>query len=186
MKIAVFCASANNIDEVFFDTARELGEKIGEKGWHLFYGGTNMGLMKEVAEATIRFGGEVTGIIPECIYKKGVAAKLNHLIIASDMKERKYLLREQADAFIALPGGWGTLEEITEVITLKQLEEHHKPILFLNTQGFYDPFLEFIQTIQKQGFISSAYNHIYQVVEQVEEAFQYLSHYKEELIVAKY
>lgn len=96
-----------------------------------------MGLMKEVAEATIRFGGEVTGIIPECIYKKGVAAKLNHLIIASDMKERKYLLREQADAFIALPGGWGTLEEITEVITLKQLEEHHKPILFLNTAGFF-------------------------------------------------
>ena len=182
MKIAVFCASANNIDEAFFDTARELGEKIGEKGWHLFYGGTDMGLMKEVAEATIRCGGEVTGIIPECIYKKGVAAKLNHLIIAPDMKERKCLLREQADAFIALPGGWGTLE----VITLKQLGEHHKPILFMNTLGFYNPFLEFIQTIQKQGFISSAYNQIYQVIERVEEAFQYLNYYKEESIVTKY
>ena len=77
------------------------------------------------------------------------------------------------------------MEEITEVITLKQLGEHHKPILFMNTLGFYNPFLEFIQTIQKQGFISSAYNQIYQVIERVEEAFQYLNYYKEESIVTK-
>lgn len=131
MRVAVFCASANEVEPCYFREAGRLGKRIGELGWQLIYGGTNIGLMREVADATIRQGGEVTGIIPECIRDRGVAAGgLKQLIVAPDMKERKYLLREHADAFIALPGGWGTLEEITEVITLKQLGQHNKPIVF--------------------------------------------------------
>lgn len=179
MRIAVFCASAEQVDQVYIEDARKLGTRIGELGWHLIYGGTNIGLMKEIAAATIANQGEVTGIIPECIYRRGVGARdLNHLIIAPDMKERKHLLREHADAFIALPGGWGTLEEITEVITLKQLGMHQKPILFLNTAGFYDKLLEFIGIIRQQGFVSTAYDFLYQVVNNVEEAISYLNHYR--------
>ena len=146
MRVAVFCASANEVEPCYFREAGRLGKRIGELGWQLIYGGTNIGLMREVADATIRQGGEVTGIIPECIRDRGVAAGgLKQLIVAPDMKERKHLLREHADAFIALPGGWGTLEEITEVITLKQLGQHNKPIVFLNTAGYYKLFFEFIE-----------------------------------------
>lgn len=187
MKIAVFCASANELEETFFEDARCLGKQIAELGWGLVYGGTNIGLMKAVAQATANSGGKVVGIIPECIYKRGVAAKeLTQLIIASDMKERKQMLREYADAFIALPGGWGTLEEITEVITLKQLGEHNKPIVFLNTAGIYNIFLEFVGKIQKMGFISPAYDQLYKVVDTVEEAIQYIKEYQEEKIKTKY
>ena len=187
MKIAVFCASANNIDSNFFKDAQKLGEQIGKLGWQLIYGGTDQGLMREVALATIEHGGTITGIIPECIYKQGVAAKyLDHLIIASDMKERKHLLRENATAFIALPGGWGTLEEITEVITLKQLGEHQKPIVFVNTDGFYNELMLFIDAIQQKGFVPSAYDKLYQVVDNAEEAILYLSNYVVEKIENKY
>lgn len=187
MKVAVFCASANDVNPVFFEDSRNLGKKIGELGWQLVYGGTNIGLMREVADSTIANGGEVTGIIPECIHRRGVAAtEISQLIVAPDMKERKHLLRENADAFVALPGGWGTLEEISEVITLKQLGEHLKPIVFLNTAGFYDGFLDFIDHIRKQGFVSAAYDHLYYVADSVEEAIQYLREYKSGPTVSKY
>ncbi|MDE6452465.1 MAG: TIGR00730 family Rossman fold protein, partial [Odoribacter sp.] len=132
MKIAVFCASAN-VAPVYMEAAEKLGEYIGKSGWELVYGGTNMGLMDKVARSTMAHGGKVTGIIPACISERGVAAEgVDCLIETVDMKERKALLREHADAFVALPGGWGTLEEISEVITLKQLGEHNKPVVFLN------------------------------------------------------
>ena len=102
------------------------------------------------------------------------------------MKERKQLLREHATAFIALPGGWGTLEEITEVITLKQLGEHQKPIVFVNTDGFYNEFMMFIDAIQQKGFVSSAYDKPYQVVDNAEEAILYLNNYVVEKIENKY
>lgn len=187
MKIAVFCASANDVDRVYFEDARKLGKLIGEWGWQLVYGGTNIGLMREVAEATKQYGGEVTGIIPECISKRGVAASgLDRLIIAPDMKERKYLLREHADAFIAMPGGWGTLEEITEVITLKQLGEHSKPIVFLNTAGFYNGFIDFIANLRGQGFVSPAYDNLYFVSESVEGAIDYIGNCRPDTIASKY
>lgn len=178
MRVAVFCASANEVEPCYFREAGRLGKRIGELGWQLIYGGTNIGLMREVADATIRQGGEVTGIIPECIRDRGVAAGgLKQLIVAPDMKERKHLLREHADAFIALPGGWGTLEEITEVITLKQLGQHNKPIVFLNTAGYYKLFFEFIEHSRKAKFISSAYDHLYYIADAVEPALDYIQKY---------
>lgn len=187
MRVAVFCASANNVSQAFIEDSQDLGKKIGELGWELVYGGTNIGLMREVADSTLANGGEVTGIIPECIHQRGVAATgLSRLIIASDMKERKHMLRENADAFVALPGGWGTLEEITEVITLKQLGEHLKPIVFLNTARFYDGFMNFIDSIGKQGFVSAAYDHLYYVANSVEEVIKYLQDYKVGKVLSKY
>lgn len=187
MNITVFCASAEKIDEVFFEETRKLGKAIGERGWNLVYGGTNMGLMREVAGSVAVNGGSVTGIIPECILERGVAAKdIDRLIVAKDMKERKQLLRDHADAFVALPGGWGTLEEITEVITLKQLGRHSKPVIFLNIKGFYDDFLKFIDRISHEGFISSAYKDVYYVADTIEDMMGYLDSYVPREAVSKY
>lgn len=186
MRIAVFCASAD-VAPVYVEAAGRLGEHIGKCGWELVYGGTNVGLMDVVAKATMNNGGKVTGIIPACISQRGVAAEgLDCLIEAVDMKERKALLREHADAFVALPGGWGTLEEITEVITLKQLGEHTKPIVFLNIAGFYDGLLNFIGDIRKQGFVSSAYDSLYEVLTCADDVIPYLQHYKAVPVARKY
>ncbi len=102
------------------------------------------------------------------------------------MKERKHLLRENADAFVALPGGWGTLEEITEVITLKQLGIHRKPIVFLNTSGFYDTFFRFIESIRMEGFVSGSYDNLYTVVNTAEEVWDYLQNYRISEMELKY
>lgn len=187
MNIGVFCASADHIREEYFNEARKLGEEIARRSWCLVYGGTTCGLMKVTAEAALQNGGKVTGIIPECIADRGVAAQnITSLILVKDMKERKELLRSHSDAFIALPGGWGTLEEITEVITLKQLGIHNKPIVFVNTIGYYDLFFAFIKESGERGFISAAYDDIFTVVGTVEEAIYYISHYQERQIVSKY
>ena len=102
------------------------------------------------------------------------------------MKDRKSMMREKADAFIALPGGWGTLEEITEVITLKQLGIHNKPIIFLNTNDFYEYFFLFINNIRKEGFVSKAYDGLYVVVNTVEEAVEYIENYQAKDFSSKY
>lgn len=187
MRIAVFCASARDVDEVYVSAAARLGKLIGEAGWELVYGGTNVGLMKVVAEATMAAGGKVTGIIPECIHKRGWAAEgLDRLIVAPDMKERKFLLREHSDAFVALPGGWGTLEEITEVVTLKQLGQHGKPIVFLNTAGFYTKLIDFIDTIEKSGFIAPVYKQLYEIVNHPEELMDAIKRSRKREFTGKY
>lgn len=176
MTIAVFGASSDTVNELFFEDAAKLGEEIGKRDWDVIYGGTQIGLMYHVAMNARKFGSRIIGVIPECIKRHGVAAKeLDELIVTSDMKERKQMMRECADAFVALPGGWGTLEEVSEVVTLKQLGCHFKPIVFLNTNGFYDGFLTFLANIQKQGFISKMYDDLYYVAETVEETLEYIA-----------
>lgn len=178
MNVAVFCASADKIEADYKEAARRLGQGIAGRGWNLVYGGTNCGLMRIVAEATLTGGGKVTGIIPRCIKARGVAAEnLTELVIAEDMKERKHLMREQADAFVALPGGWGTLEEITEVITLKQLGIHGKPVVFVDTGRFYDAFWSFIEQAAGKGIISDAYRGLYKTVRTPEEALEYIGRF---------
>ena len=187
MKICVFCVSSEEMDRVYFKAAADLGKEIVNQGWELLYGGTNCGLMREVSDTVKNAGGHVTGIIPQCIVDRGVSAQgISELIVAPDMKERKSIMREKADAFIALPGGWGTLEEITEVITLKQLGIHNKPIVFLNTNDFYEYFFLFINNIRKEGFVSKAYDGLYTVVNTVEEAMDYIKNYKAEKFSSKY
>lgn len=187
MKIGVFCASSDHLKEVFQKDASELGHEIAGRSWELVYGGSNCGLMRKIADATLENGGKVIGIIPQCICDKGIAATyITQLIVAPDMKERKRMLREYSDAFIALPGGWGTLEEITEVITLKQLGCHDKPVVFINTDGFYDLFFRFIENIRDENFISPVYDQLYRVVGSVEEAMEYIECYKAERVETKY
>ncbi len=179
MNIGVFCASSDKIDPIYFKDALRLGAEIAKRSWGLVYGGTNLGLMREIADATTLNGGETIGIIPECMVNKGIIAnRVTTLLIAADMKERKQMLREWSDAFIALPGGWGTLEEITEVITLKQLGIHNKPIVFVNTGNFYQLFFNFIRDIRDRGFITPIYDELYVVVDGVDEAVKYIETYR--------
>lgn len=169
------------------NVAKELGTLMAKAGWELVYGGTNCGLMREVADAVEAAGGKVMGVIARCIAEKGVAAKgLNELIVTEDMKERKSRMREMADAFVVLPGGWGTLEEATEVITLKQLGLHDKPVVFVNTGEYFEYFFLFLHAARREGFISRAYDDLYVVVEEPREALDYILDYQPRDCEAKY
>ncbi|RUT78236.1 TIGR00730 family Rossman fold protein [Ancylomarina longa] len=175
MNICVFCSSSNFVGEIYFKEARDLGSAIGRGGHQLIYGGTNVGLMNELAKTAQSFGARVIGVIPESIKNKGIAADdLDELVVTSDMMERKKILQDKADAFIALPGGFGTLEELMEVITLKQLSYHQNPIVIVNTNGFYNPmYLQFEQAYD-QGFADDNYRKLYKFVNSSQAALDYI------------
>lgn len=141
MKICVFCASSEEMDRVYFKAAADLGKEIVNQGWELLYGGTNCGLMREVSDTVKNAGGHVTGIIPQCIVDRGVSAQgISELIVAPDMKERKSIMREKARCFYRFTWGAGDTGRDYRGITLKQLGIHNKPIVFLNTNDFYEYF----------------------------------------------
>jgi uncharacterized protein (TIGR00730 family) len=139
----------------YTEAAREVGSAIGRRGWQLVYGGGKVGLMGEVANATLEAGGRVVGVIPESLMRREVGhTGLQELLVVPDMHQRKRLMAERADAFVALPGGIGTLEELFEVWTWRQLGYHDQPIGLLNVAGYYDSLLAFMQATVDQGFLS--------------------------------
>lgn len=153
-RICVFCGSSSGHDPVFSDAARALGKELAAAGMGLVYGGGNVGLMGVVADAVLAGGGAVIGVIPQALVDKELAHRgLTELRIVSSMHERKALMAELADAFIALPGGYGTLEEFCEIVTWAQLGLHHKPCGLLNVNGFYDAFLHQIEQAVAARFI---------------------------------
>lgn len=176
--ICVYCSSSDALDEIYFKQARELGRLIAVKNYNLVYGGSNVGLMNEVACSVRNNGGHVIGVIPERIRDHGVADQLAHeLLIAPDMKERKAWMRDRADAYVALPGGFGTLEEILEVITLKQLGVHQLPIAFVDVDGFYGPLLQQFEQFYEKGIAKPDYRSLYKVCDSSEKALDYISDY---------
>ena len=153
-RICVFCGSSYGHGNSYKETAVELGRMLVSERIGLVYGGGDVGLMGIIANTVFDSGGEVTGIIPRHLADKEVAHKgINDLRIVSSMHERKALMEKLSDAFIALPGGFGTIEEIFEVITWAQLELHSKPCGFLNINGFFDKLFDFINTASAEGFI---------------------------------
>ena len=140
---------------------RELGKSIAENGLRLVYGGGTKGIMGAVASGVLSHGGQVTGIIPEFLVDMEATrhslGQLDELIITSDMHERKHGMFERADAFVALPGGIGTLEEIVEIMTWGQLGRHEKPMVFANINGFWDPMMELIRHMTEEGFVHTAH-----------------------------
>lgn len=181
MNICVFCSSSNSLGEDYFQEAKNLGIEIGSTGNNLVYGGTNVGLMNEVAMAVKKSGGKVIGVIPKLIKDFGIcASNLDELIITSDMADRKKILREKSNAFIALPGGFGTLEEILEVITLKQLGYHNLPIVFINTKGFYNNLKEQFEISYQEKFAKEQYKKMYVFVDDYNQALAYVKDYKQE------
>jgi uncharacterized protein (TIGR00730 family) len=142
MRIAVYCASSRRSPERFLADARVLGTEIAQRGHALVYGGGKTGLMGAVADAALARGGDVEGVILRRFVEKGVHhGGLSSLLCVDDMRERKAGLEANADAFIALPGGLGTLEELTEVLSFRKIGLHQRPFVFVNTEGYFDPFL---------------------------------------------
>lgn len=157
-RICVFCGSANGALPAYGDAARELGSALGRAGIGLVYGGASVGLMGQVADAVLAAGGEVIGVIPEALAQKEIAHHgLTQLHVVGSMHERKAMMAELSDAFIALPGGAGTLEELFEVWTWAQLGYHGKPCALLNVAGFYDGLLAFVDQVVAQGFLKPDY-----------------------------
>ncbi len=187
MRICVFCSSSNAIPELYFDEANKLGKLIGDFGHEIIYGGATVGLMHTVAEAARKAGARSVGIIPESIHQKRLSSPLDHeQIITPNMRERKYLMRKRSDAFIALPGGFGTLEEILEVVTLKQLQYHNKPIVFINTDGFYDSLFAQFERAYRDSFSKVDYKSTYFIAADSDEAFAYIHNYQPTELAAKW
>jgi hypothetical protein len=153
-RIAVYCGSANGNDPAFLAEAQALGAAIAAAGLGLVYGGASVGLMGAVADAALAGGAEVIGVLPDVLAGKEIAhAGLTRLELVSTMHERKARMAELADAFLVLPGGYGTLEELLEVVTWAQLGLHTKPVVLVNTVGYWDGLLTFLGTAVAAGFL---------------------------------
>jgi uncharacterized protein (TIGR00730 family) len=158
-KICVYCGSGPGNDPAYIKAAREFGKILAKNGIGLVYGGGNVGLMGEIAHAVLAEGGTVTGIIPEfLVAREHAKGNVDHLIVTRDMHERKRKMFELADAFVALPGGVGTLEELVEQLTWAQLGRHKKPILVANIKGFWDPLCALIDHMKRIKFIRDDLN----------------------------
>ena len=167
--VCVYCGSKPGLDPAFALTAHAVGRWIGAHGGQLVYGGGNNGLMGMVAAATLQAGGRVVGVIPKALVEKEWA---NHdcseLHVVDTMHERKRLMAEKADAFVALPGGIGTFEEFFEVWTWRQLGYHDKPVGLLNLAGYYDPLVTFLRSTVAQGFMGDWQMDLIRIGEQPE------------------
>ena len=153
-KICVFTGSRHGASSAYADAAEQLARDLVERGFGLVYGGGNVGLMNIIADAVLELGGHVTGVIPNALMSKEVAHRgLSELRVVNSMHERKALMAELSDGFIALPGGIGTMEEFFEVLSWAQLAIHNKPCGLLNVSGYYDPLIEFLDRAVKQDFI---------------------------------
>jgi uncharacterized protein (TIGR00730 family) len=152
--VCVYCGSSTGNDPAYVAAARDLGRLLAESGVGLVYGGGGLGLMGEAAKAVLAHGGQVTGIIPEFLSEKErMLRDVTELVVVDDMHQRKKLMFDKSDAFVALPGGIGTLEELVEQLTWAQLGRHTKPIVLVNVEGFWAPFLALLEHMKAEGFI---------------------------------
>ncbi|MGX5842618.1 LOG family protein [Mesorhizobium sp. ArgA1] len=158
--VCVYCGSSPGRDEIYAKAGHLLGRSLAKSGLRLVYGGGTKGIMGAVAEGALKAGGRVTGIIPRFLINKEATEtaldRLDELLITDNMHERKHKMFEKSDAFVALPGGIGTVEEIVEVMTWGQLGHHRKPIVFANVKGFWNPMLALLDHMSKEGFIHTA------------------------------
>lgn len=170
--VCVYCSSSNHVDPRYAAIARRTGHLLAENGFGLVYGGGSVGLMGTLARAVHERDGHVYGVIPEALQQvEGVAYEVaDDLVITHTMQERKAIMYTRADAFLVLPGGFGTLEEFLEVLTLKQLGYHEKPLLLLNSFEFYRPLLTLFEHFYHQRFARSAHRELYEVVDEPEQA----------------
>ena len=173
--IAVFCASASGSNPVYAHAATDLGRALAERNIGLIYGGANVGLMQAVAQATIDGGGRVVGVIPHVLVDKEVANHgITELHVVDTMHTRKALMAERSDAFLILPGGYGTMEEMFEVLAWQTLGLHNKPILLLNLNGFYDALLAFLDRAVTEGMLRPGNRALLLVATTVGEALDML------------
>lgn len=187
MNICVFSSSSNGIANCYLQAATELATLLANKNITIINGGANVGLMEVVSGTAMKLGAKTIGIIPEKMQQNNlVSEQLHELIISKDMQERKARMRELADAFIALPGGFGTLEEILEVITLKQLDYLNGAIVFINTNGFFDDLFRQFEKSFNEKFAKENYRKLYFIADTPHEAIEYITKYKKEDLGTKW
>lgn len=171
--VCVYSASSTKIDPVYFDTAYELGTLLGQQHIRLINGAGNMGLMSAVSDAALAAEGEVTGVIPRFMVEQGWHhTGLTRLVEVESMHERKKMMADLSDAVIALPGGCGTLEELLEIITWKQLGLYLNPVVILNVKGYFDPLLAMLQRAVEENFMRTQHGSIWHVAKTVREAVE--------------
>jgi uncharacterized protein (TIGR00730 family) len=171
--LCVYCSSSDRIDPKYAAAATALGTEMVRQGWDLVYGGGKTGLMGATARAVKAAGGRVVGVIPEFMKAKELAFdEADELVTVITMRERKLLMEARADAFVALPGGWGTLEEILEILTLRQLDVVRKPCVFLNQDGFYDDLLRLFQRMLQDRFFKASNLDLFRVTDTVPGIFR--------------
>lgn len=176
--VCVYSSSSNALGEKYYEAAKELGLLIAKSGLNLVYGGGNIGMMKITAQAVKDFGGKVFGVLPEKLHEIGVGStNCDELHITKCMRTRKEKMDQISDAVIALPGGFGTLEELAEMIVQKQLGYNDKAIVILNTDGFYNHLLEFFNVLINENFANNDIKELYFVVKTPQESIDYLKNY---------
>lgn len=160
-QLCIYCGSGSGRSPRYREAARELGHEIAARGLGLVYGGAGVGVMGAVADAVLERGGEVRGVIPRALASKEVAHQgLTELIVVASMHERKACMEALSDGFIALPGGWGTFEEIFEMLTWGQLGLHEKPCGLLNVEGYYDHLFAFLEHARAEHFVRAEHHHM--------------------------
>jgi cytokinin riboside 5'-monophosphate phosphoribohydrolase len=170
--LCVYCASSDRLDPKYYAVAAELGREMVTRGWGLVYGGGKTGMMGAVARAVKQSGGRVVGVIPEFMKARELAyIEADELVTVITLRERKLLMETRADAFVALPGGWGTLEEIMEILTLRQLDVVKKPCVLLNQDGFYDDLLRLFERMQADKFFKPSNLELFRVAKTAADVF---------------
>ena len=173
IKICVFAASSQDIDQAYVDAARQLGAAMAGRGWTCVNGSGSKGLMRAVSDGTLDAGGHVVGVIPKFMVDNGWGyERLPEVIITADMHERKQYMQDITQATVALPGGCGTLEELLEVITWRQLGIISKPIVLLNTNGFFDPLIDMLTSCARQGFMKASHTRLWTVAHTPQQAIE--------------
>ena len=173
--VCVFCASSTGSDPVFLAAATALGQAIAARGWQLVYGGAHVGMMGALADAALAGGAPVVGVIPQALVSREIAHRgLTELIEVGSMHERKAEMAQRADAFLALPGGLGTLDELCEIITWALLGIHQKPILLVNTAGYWNAFLHLLDAAVENGFLRDSHRGLAAVVDTPAQACETL------------
>lgn len=177
--ITVFCGSSFGSDNIYKEQATLLGQTLAEQGIQLIYGGADVGLMGAVADGALNAGGKVIGVLPHFLQSKEIAHKqLTELILVESMHERKTKMNDLCDGVIALPGGYGTLEEFFEMITWAQLGLHQKPIGILNIDGFYDDLIRMVQTMVNKGFLKQVNHDMLLISDRIEELLEMMKNYQ--------
>lgn len=179
MRVCVFAASSNRVNRRYYEAAGELGRLLAISEMEVIFGGGGIGLMGELANAVLKNNGKITGVIPQFMQDEG----WNHngvpeMIVTGSMSERKQLMTKMADAIVALPGGIGTLEELSEAITLKQLGLFTGPIVIMNTLNFYDRFLGFLNQMITENFMRKEHGEIWKVVNEPAKVIEVIRNYK--------
>lgn len=186
-RVCVFASSCNYLEKSYYEAASEFGELLGKSGYDMVYGGSSLGLMWACAEKVKQNGAQLIGVMPERLHNMGVHTdECVELFITPCMRSRKAKMDELSDAVVALAGGFGTLEELSEMIVQKQLGYNNKPIVILNTNGFYDKLIEFFDEIISQKFARDTAKKLYFVANTPGEAIEYIKNYQpENLAISK-